>query len=625
MDKQKQLEELQKTLSQIYLKNIEFFKKNHINIYEKIVFFEKQNIQNYSLEFINDEFKLLDLETKQNLYKKEPFSDSLDRVNNFSLSNAFTLIKMEELKKKNHYEGEINSYIYLNEYIKKFENIEIKINKFIFIGTLLGVHLNDFHNSLNAKSYLIIEPNIEIFRLSLFLCDYEELAKNSKLFFAINENDIEFFSIVDNFLDYKYELNSLIHFEKTDNSYDILLERLQNHFTNSSQMRYPFSEFLISLKRGYKYFLEDKKRIINLSKKYDFLEDKKVLYLAAGVSLAKNLEWVYLNQDKFIIVASSAVLKHLRILDIVPDIIFAIDGQKDLMLEQFNVDEKMYKNSIILASIKIDEDLYDKLKGTKIFFMQNALELFTGFGFLSGVTVGDLGVDILAKLGSSELYLLGVDASVDSTSGKTHIGTHISSRKVNLDKQDSGSYRDDIVYIKGNFDEKVPTFREYLEMCDSLEEIISNHKNSLKVYNLGSGAYFKGSFPLKFEVLNKLETIPKESFEQNLIKNLEGISKKSFSNIDINEIKKEKKVLKRLINMKFEKLFWEFKNLLRTYPNSIILNILDRFFRLVLPYYNILKDKNLADKILEKQTFELLNSFNSIFDKIDIKLKVKSE
>ena len=188
MDKQKQLEELQKTLSQIYLKNIEFFKKNHLNIYEKIVFFEKQNIQNYSLEFINDEFKLLDLKTKQNLYKKEPFSDSLNRVNNFSLSNAFTLIKMEQLIKKNHYEGEINSYIYLNEYIKKFENIEIKINKFIFIGTLLGVHLNDFHNSLNAKSYLIIEPNIEIFKLSLFLCDYESLSKNSKLFFAISED-----------------------------------------------------------------------------------------------------------------------------------------------------------------------------------------------------------------------------------------------------------------------------------------------------------------------------------------------------------------------------------------------------------------------------------------------------
>ncbi len=56
---------------------------------------------------------------------------------------------------------------------------------------------------------------------------------------------------------------------------------------------------------------------------------KKFFFLGAGVSLAKNLEWVYLNQEKFVIVASSAVLKHLRILEIIPDIILAVDGQKD--------------------------------------------------------------------------------------------------------------------------------------------------------------------------------------------------------------------------------------------------------------------------------------------------------
>ena len=144
MDKQKQLEELQQTLGQIYLKNIEFFKKNEAKIYEKIALFEKQNISNFSLEFIDDEFRLIDLKTKQNLYKKEPFGDSLNRVNNFSLSNAFNLINLEKLPKKNHYEDEINSYLHLNEYINNFENIDLKVEKFIFIGTLLGVHLNDW-------------------------------------------------------------------------------------------------------------------------------------------------------------------------------------------------------------------------------------------------------------------------------------------------------------------------------------------------------------------------------------------------------------------------------------------------------------------------------------------------
>ncbi|RBQ30136.1 6-hydroxymethylpterin diphosphokinase MptE-like protein [Aliarcobacter vitoriensis] len=620
MDKQKQLEGLKQTLSQIYLKNIDFLKKYHINIYEKIVFFEKQNIQNYSLEFINDEFKLLVLKTKQNLYKKEPFSDSLDRVNNFSLSNAFTLIKMEELKKKNHYEGEINSYIYLNEYIKKFENIEIKINKFIFIGTLLGVHLNDFHNSLNAKSYLIIEPNIEIFRLSLFLCDYESLSKNSKLFFAISEDSFSLENITKKFLEDKYELNHLIHFELSGENYSFLVKELQNIFIHSSQMRYPFSDFIISLKRGYNYFFEKKKSIINLSQNQNLFENKRVLFLGAGVSLAKNLEWVYLNQEKFVIVASSAVLKHLRILEIIPDIILAVDGQKEPMIEQFNVDEEMYKNSIVLASIKLDYKLFEKLKDTKIFFMQNALELFSNYGFLSGVTVGDIGIDILARLGVKEIYLLGIDAAVDSKNGKTHIGTHKSSKKLNLNEKDSGDFRDDIVYVKGNLEEIVPTFREYLEMIESAEDIIFRHKEYLKVYNLGSGAYFKGCIPLKVEELKvNLEKIDKENFKRKFLQDIEKSSKKILEEIDTKEIIKEKNILKRLNSIKIGNFHQEFKIVFEKYPNSMICNILDRFFKLILPYENILKNQDIANKILQKQIYEVLNAFNWIFDKMDTK------
>lgn len=619
MDKQKELEELQKTLGQIYLKNIEFFKKNHIDIYEKIVFFENQNIENYSLEFINDEFGLIDLKTKQNLYKKEPFGDSLNRVNNFSLSNAFTLINLDKIPKRGHYEDEINSYMYLNEYIENFENIDLKVEKFIFIGTLLGVHLNDFHKSLNAKSYLIIEPNIEIFKLSLFLCDYEDLSKNSKLFFAIFFSEFELEKITKEFLNYKYELNSFIHFETIYKEYSYFIEELQNIFVHNSQMRYPFHEFLISLKRGYKQFFQNKKPIINLSKKHLILK-KKILFLGAGVSLAKNLEWVYLNQDKFIIVASSAVLKHLRILEIIPDIILAIDGQKIQMETQFDVDEKMYKNSIILASIKLDLELSLKLKDTKIFFMQNALELFSNYGFLSGVTVGDVGVDILAKLGAKEIYLLGIDAAVDSKSGKTHVGTHKSSRKLNLNAKNSGDFREDIIYIKGNFEEKVPTFREYIDMINSLKEIIYIHSDSLKVYNLGTGAFFEGSYPFDKKSLNisNFKTIDKQIFANNFLKNLQNISKNKLDKIDINDISKEKKILKKLNSIKIDNFYKEFQIVFKNYPNSMICNIFDRFFKLILPYCNILENSK-KNEILQNQICEVLGSFNDIFEQVDTK------
>ncbi|WP_418179606.1 6-hydroxymethylpterin diphosphokinase MptE-like protein [Aliarcobacter lanthieri] len=617
MDKAKQIEELQKTLNIIYLNNINFLKIHHSQLYKKIIDFEKSNKEKYSLEFIDDEFKLIDLQKNQNLYNIEPFSNSLNRINSFEFSNAFTLIKLENIEKRNYYENELNSSLYLNEYIQNFGNINIEINKFIFIGTLLGVHINDFHKHFNAKVYLIIEPNLEIFRLSLFLCDYESISKESKLFFAIDENKLNIKKLTNEFLEYKFELNNLIHFELINEDYKSILNDLNSYLTENSQMRYPFSEFIISLKRGYKYFFEEERNIINLSKKYNFLENKKILFLGAGVSLAKNLEWIYLNQEKFIIVASSAVLKHLRILNIIPDIILVIDGQKDVMLEQFNTDELMYKNSIVLASIKLDYELFStKLKDTNIYFLQNALELFSGFGFLSGVTVGDLGVDILAKLGSSEIYLLGIDASIDSKNGKTHIGTHKSSRKVNLNVENCGDFKTDIIYVKGNLQAQVPTFREYIDMIDSLEEIISIHPKT-KIYNLCSGAYFKGSFPLKLDHLN-FENISKELFKIEFLNNLNNISKSNLDSIDKNEINKEQEVLKKLNDLDKNTFYKEFKVIFENYPQSMICNIFNRFFKLVLPYHNILKNQDIANKILEKQIDEVLNAFNTIFDKIDI-------
>ncbi len=93
---------------------------------------------------------------------------------------------------------------------------------------------------------------------------------------------------------------------------------------------------------------------------------------------------------------------------------------------------------------------------------------------------------------------------------------------------------------------------------------------------------------------------------------------KNLEEIDIKEIIKEKKVLKKLNSIKIEKFHQEFKIVFEKYPNSMICNIFDRFFKLILPYNNILESKE-ANEILKKQIFEVLSSFNSIFDKINIK------
>lgn len=248
MIKTKEQKEILQTLNEIFINNLDFFKKNYPLLREKVIKFEKSNTENYCINFNDNKFQLTDLLNNVDFYKDEPFTNATYRVNSFNLSSAFNLINIEPLKEINYHENEINAYEYLNEFIEYFNNVDIKINKFIFLGTLLGVHINDFDKFLKAKTYFIVEPNIEIFRLSMFMTDYKILSNNAKLFFAINEDEQGLNNICKEFLNYNYEFNNLIHFELADKINEPLINELSLIFTHLGEMRYPFSEYLISLK-----------------------------------------------------------------------------------------------------------------------------------------------------------------------------------------------------------------------------------------------------------------------------------------------------------------------------------------------------------------------------------------
>lgn len=411
------IEELQNTMFLIYSKNLNFFKNDYPEIYMKISDLEKKNIYEYSIDFINNHFELVNNKNEY-IYNCDPYYDAEYRLKNLNEESSFSLIKTD--KKYEHvktYDFRIDPYKILNNYIEVIKNKNVYTNqKFIFLGSILGLHISSIVKESDFKIFLIIEDNLEIFRLSMFLNDYEDISTKKKIFFMVNEEN-KSDKIID-FLQISPEFNNKIKFELASEKDFYLIEEVLNIFLQENKLNYPFSEYLISYIRGINY-IKNSFNLLRLNSKYSILKGYRVLFLGGGLSLEKEIDFIIRNKNNFLIICVAAVLKVLEKYDIIPSIIITSDSS-NIIEEQFLVNDKYYNNSIILASNKTDENIIKLFSKENVFLFNDSLELFNDTGINIGVNVGNIGYSILLKLGVDSIYLLGFDACIDRDSRRSH-------------------------------------------------------------------------------------------------------------------------------------------------------------------------------------------------------------
>lgn len=596
--------DLEDTINQIYTNNLVYFKKYHPNIFNKIVIFENTNIYNCELLF-NNNFELV--RNKKTVYNCDPFFDSQHRVKKLKESESiFSMINIKDKYINTYNNLNIDCASFLNEYLELINNKYIQIaEKFIFLGTILGVHINDIIKEYNYKSYLIIENNIEIFRLSMFLTDYTILDKKSKIFFCIAEENKD--SILKDFINYLPELNHQIKFELASENEITLISEISQLLLTYNLFNYPFSEYAISFLRG-QYYFKHNKRLLKLDKKYNVLKDKKVLFLGGGLSLQKYIDFVKENKTSFIIVCVAATLKTLEKHQINPDIIISSDSRASI-LEQFNIDQSIYKNSIIIASNKTDLTVIEKLNNKNLFFFNDSLEIFPLTGTNIGVNVGNTGYSILLKLGVKEIFLLGFDASVDKKIGKSHSNSNIkkSFSEFNILKEDKIHNHETIFPIKGNLEDIVYTTNHYNNMIREMENI--NSQYNVETFNLSNGAHIKGTKSLKCTNLNfPVQTTTLDEIRNKLLK----ICKTSITENDKKVEILFREHLKILKNISRENLYETFNLIYKHNEKSILLQIMKNYFDLVTPFY--LYSKNI-NKIKSNEIY--IKHYNLLIDYIE--------
>jgi hypothetical protein len=658
--------QIQNKLLEQYSSNMEFLKNNDIELYNKLetlsYMIEKGLYQEkFVLEFLQEtnNFDILNLETELYLYNKEIDEFSKNELNKINLDNRSGFFNLNKnLFTNNNLFGKTSDLKFsdlnktLSDEIKEYVNIwgEVKedkkyekIDKFIFLGNLLGSQIIDFYNKINFKCCFIYEPNLEIFRLSLFTTNYMQLSKNIRLIFSIMDDDIDMNKKIDKFIgNTEIFSNYVIKYYKMNYINDRIFQIFLNQMHLHDPLKFDYTKSLYHTFDSISKHI-GKYRVLTLKNKKDFIIDKNILFLAAGPSLDNNIDFIKENQEKFIIITIGAVYKKLFENGIIPDVVTTVDPQYDVLNSTyFNTEDvKLLENTIIFASINTPTKILERFNQEKLFLYEVLDSFKINSNEYFGVSIGEISLSLILDLNFKNIYLLGTDLSINQITGESHFSNYINKRenytkekKVNNLKQDNYTV-EDFIEVKGNTSDKVITKRIFALSIIQYVEIINKFKKNFQtIYNLSKdGAYIEGTTYKNFdEIVLNLDSIDKSTTLNELILLSElGLTKqeKIYLKENINNLKNLKHAISKLYITSLERVtLREFKDRLLVcfkeinknndkFLDKIILN----YSKIIISYIfysindkeiqNIEKEKKLAksQKLFYKQIQKILDVY----------------
>ena len=541
-----------------YQKNLKYFQESIPSLYNKILALdtllsEGKYPQKYDLEYKEGGyFDVKELASGEFLYKKnsneiakEQFAQVSLRKDDQVLESYKNLIfdkdTVDFLKQQSSFSNlaTMASIIdYYNRHIEKSTHMT-QLNKFIFFGSGLGLHIDKIITEYNVQVPWIIEDDVELFRLSLFVTNYYKLSKNRDLFFAVGLNDTELSTVFNLFFSKAFMKNLYIKFFLFSEKDKDKIAFVQSKLVARPEVAYSHSRLLVkNIKIVYK--LKENFKFMSLLKHQNenFFQDKPVLILGAGPSLHNNIEWLKENADKFIIMAALVSLKTLQKAGISPDIIVQVD-ENEFTTEQVlkNLGETSFlKNSICLFSASVAPILFETFKENSIYLHEDRTKYKLAKSTMPVASVGESLYAIALVYNVNNIYMLGIDLAL-GTDGLSHSPDHFMAQKVqNIPKEEdlTVSLSNSIIKVKGNFRDAVQT-NPLLAMSIP---IINSKTNSYKsknqtVYNLSDGAYFFNTIPLQPQDVSLQTTLDKALLKEQL--------STLFDNYSENELTTEEK------------------------------------------------------------------------------------
>ncbi|MFY9084667.1 6-hydroxymethylpterin diphosphokinase MptE-like protein [Aliarcobacter cryaerophilus] len=570
--------ELQNALTTTFLANLAFLSEYDNELYHRVDELSRM-IENgtykerYALEFNmqDGDFDIYDIVNDKYLYNKSPkrFNNDLIRKVDFdekssilNVAKHFLYEFQEEVDRKDRFNFADTDFVSAMTFNDTWEYSKITndflinrkrrlkdIKKFIFMGTLLGRHIPRIARKIDAKIYLVLERNLEIFRLSLFTVDYTILAGNEGVIFSIMDDTNNLEKKIMKFLNIGNLENYILKFSTTNINVGEYIDTILKTLATLDPTTYDYNRRMyVHLNRSTKYVKDGYKILLfnKLKNDFNFFKNIPILYLAAGPSLDENIDWIKKNQNKFFIVTIGAAYKKLLANNIRIDIITSLDESHFLSTMQFDDESvsKISKDTIILSGNMTNEGVLKKFNQENLFLFELYKSLNKDNISFSGYSIGEITLDILLHFNAKDIYLIGLDLALNQETGESHAkGSDSITSSLKLDEEqsrDTFSQLDSLIQTKGNHSEVVFTTPLFFSSIQSANGKLMKKEEDVNVYNMSlHGAYLENTIPIKQNDINT-ENLKDIDFEsKTFLSNITKYSKKELSEESKKEIENE--------------------------------------------------------------------------------------
>ena len=665
------MEAIQNKAILTYQNNLKYFAKHHKDLSQLLNIFEQainkgDYAEQFELEYRNGYFDIKELASDKFLYGGNSVEISSD------------LTKQVDFK-KNHlcFEG-LPIYNFSEESIEKSSNddkiISMKglfpimryyaqnthpsdsmqsIEKFIFIGVGLGLHVPLVHKKIAAKEYFFIEDNVELFRLSLFTTEYNILAKEADLKFSIADSEEVFLKKIQEYMEDTFFYNRYLKYIKFPTHSDQRIKEIQNALITQNFIYFPYKAVLSKELKALEY-INDGYNLLNIRTTYKdtLLTKKPVLLLGAGPSFQKNIQWIKKNQNKFVIIAVSATMNTLYKNKIHADFISHIDGS-DISVVNFQNLAKtdFFNDTLFLFGSNTPTLAREAVPKEQIFYFDEGNQYVSDSGYLQAPCVGSSSLLLSLLFNTKELYTLGLDLAINQETGESHSSEHLYSQKYDLEHKDKVSsvmdYQKNFFKVEGNFTESVYTNSLLHTSIQHLYVIIPKiKKESQTIHNISEGAKINKTIPTPINdvPLDKYEEIDKTSFSKELSNMLLSHSIQRLNSDDENAMKKRLDGAKEVYHIiesyknsvshsNKEKYIYDLLGIVssishKRYENSLYKNLSHIYFSffkyalaIIIDFFNTKNLKNTKrhikklDAMIQDEMFDICNIYISSLEK----------